>query len=164
MAGSSSPRTGARDRGRPVTHWVAVPRFRLRRPGVASAWNQRRRAPDRRRVCRLCFRPQGTRRRRRRPTTGFFLQVVCSERSRWRHSNRDDPVTSTPGRTCGIAQSRASGCRCGRDCFHPPAASVPDRVGQSVSRVSAPSAGVESAACRPSFCASSLRARTSPRL
>jgi hypothetical protein len=50
MAGSASPRTGARDRGRPVTHWVAVPRFRLRRPGVASAWNQRRRAPHRRRV------------------------------------------------------------------------------------------------------------------
>jgi hypothetical protein len=39
-----------------------------------------------------------------------------------------------------------------------------DRVGQSVSRASALSAGVESAACRPSSCASSLRARTSPRL
>ena len=26
---------------------------------------------------------------------------------------------------CAIAQSRASGCRCRRDCFHPPAASLP---------------------------------------
>jgi hypothetical protein len=34
---------------------------------------------------------------------------------------------------------------------------------EAVSRASAPSAGVESAACPPSSCASSLRARTSPR-
>jgi hypothetical protein len=62
-------------------------------------------------------------RRRRAPASPLIRQPQPGTRTAAiAYARAGDPLAD---RTCAFAQSRASGCRCRRDCFHPPAASLP---------------------------------------